>query len=105
MDRDKKVGAVVMTVSVVLVFAVIAFSDGWYNQADFFRLLMTSLSIRMFKIEEGFDSYSIDIPTRYLALICLTGFSIGLLLYRNLIRLPNSRKENGENSDKREDNI
>jgi hypothetical protein len=98
MDRDKKIGAITMTASVILIFAFLALSDGWYPEVDFFRLLMAALKVRMFKDEEAYDSYFIDTPTKYLVLLCLIGFGVGLLLYRGIIQLPNLRKDSGEQS-------
>ena len=97
MDRDKKIGAITMTAAVILVFAFLALSEGWYPDIDYFRLLMAALRVRMFKDEDAYDSYYIDIPTKYLALLRLIAFGIGFLLYRGIISIPKRPTTVGDN--------
>jgi hypothetical protein len=88
MTREKSIGLITMVVAGLLVFAVLAMSEGWYTPVDFLRLLMGFLKVRLLKDEDTYDSYFIDIPTKYLVLLCLIGLATGFLLYKGVIHLP-----------------
>lgn len=88
MSNDKNTGAIVMTVSIILMFAFLALSDGWLAGVDYFTQLMVTLKIQLFKDEDAYNAYLIDIPTKYMILLCVISFSAGLLLNRGILRLP-----------------
>lgn len=104
MDDNKRFGVITMVVAIVLIFAFLAISDGWYAYADFgfVQLLMTILQVRMFQGDApsnilGMEGeYFIDIPTKYLILLCLSALGAGLLLYKGVLQLPFKKIQSAE---------
>jgi hypothetical protein len=86
-----------MAASVVLAFAALAFSEGWFAELDLFRIIIGVLTICLEQHTYDFQQKCVvGVPTKYPLLLCLITFAIGLLMYRGAISIPATRKNEGE---------
>jgi len=105
MDSNKKVGTVTMVCSAVAAFAAFALSNGWggYPDIGFMTRLMEVLYVPLFPCEFSFGQYDygswcrvdlfhpeayFSVPTKYLLVICIALFAVGMLLVRGVLTLP-----------------
>ena len=96
MNRSTRIGAITMAVSVILAFAALAFSEGWFAELDLFRIIMGVLTICLEHTEGLYQKCVDSVPTKYTLLFCLITFSIGLLMYRGVISIPAASNDKGD---------
>ena len=91
MEYNKKVGIILMVVSVVVAILSFLISDCDYcnfSEASLLALVMYGFRLRL--ISDG--HYMIDFSTKFALLFCLATFAVGILFYLGALNAPRLKK-------------
>ncbi len=72
MRPNQKFGIAMIVGSGLFAFLAVVLSEGWVYQFDFIQNLMSALRIKFFADEGGFNAYLVDVPTKYVVLVCIS---------------------------------
>ena len=95
MEYNKKVGIILMVVSVVVAILSFLISDCDYcnfSEASLLALVMYGFRLRLISYETAYPPYMIDISTKYVLLFCLATFAVGMLFYLGALNAPRLKK-------------
>ena len=105
MHESRKFGIATIIGSALVIVIAVMISDGWVFRFDFLQNIMSFLRIQFF--EDGYNSttysrdYYVDIPTKYVVLVCICAAAYGLTTYLGITPVPKRKahKTDGAGTD------
>lgn len=94
MENQRKVGMLVMVASAFLAIGFFVLSSdtcfvGQIDQSIPLGWIRYCFNLRFFSDGDSiYEEYAIDIPYKFLFLICALGFACGFLISKDVIKLP-----------------
>lgn len=89
MEYQKRFGLIVMVTSIVLIIVAIVLSTSrCYGDVSGFNYVMYCMHLSFFAQDPSLSLYLIDIPTKYMFIVCSIIFALGFLWYQGAIKAP-----------------
>lgn len=98
MQENQKFGIAVIIGSVLVILLAVTISDGWMYKFDFLQNL-TWLRIQLFADNDRYDTYFIDVPTKYVVLAGICAAAYGLTTYLGITPVPRKKVEKTQGTD------
>ena len=92
MPIHRRVGAVLMAISVLTCFAAPLLSSGWMAEVSLLPQL-TALKLKLF-CESFYTDCVVDLETRHVLIACLTLFAAGLLAWLGVLGTTSRQSSN-----------
>ena len=98
MQENQKFGISTIIGSGLVILLAIVISDNWVYRFDFLQNLMSSLRIKLLADESIYDTYYIDIPTKYVVLTCICAAAYGLTTYLGITPVPRQKPQQAQDA-------
>ena len=100
MHECQKFGIATIIGSILVIVIAVMISDGWVFRVDFLQNIMSLLRIQFFEGDYNSTTnlryYYVDIPTKYVVLVCICVAAYGLTTYLGITPVPKRKMQKAD---------